>query len=285
MKPRSKFRARINELKPSTQANEQTQPNVKVVEVKHTDAFANIVNTWGHFSGNYAEWPGFCDRFKARMRDRDDVPITHKWGHLRASLSGEALRALGNWQDTDSNYKHAWNRLCSRYNDDYMAVHTLIKRLLNIQLMQQPSNVAIRNIVDTVHECLSPLNAYVSTDTWDPLIIFLVVDKLDNETRREWEKYRHTLLNIRNENTDANDSQASQHAEETQSNASNFEEVSANLPTWTQMEEFLNQQAKILRDSDHQKASGTQNKKIILKILQQRKKPKWSTSQAVQTPQ
>lgn len=167
------------------------------------DALANIPNSWGYFSGDYSEWPAFRDRYKNRMHDRIDVLITHKWGYLRSSLSGDALRALGKWQDTDDNYEHAWQRLCSQYNDDYMAVQTLIQRLLNVQKMQKASSKTLRNILDTVHECVSQLGAYVSTKYWDPLLIFLVVDKVDDETRRDWEKHRHSLIKSSNANADA----------------------------------------------------------------------------------
>lgn len=73
------------------------------MEVKQPDALTNIPNSWGNFIGDYSEWPGFRDRYKSRMHDRKDVLITHKWGYLRSSLSGDALRAMGNWQDTDEN--------------------------------------------------------------------------------------------------------------------------------------------------------------------------------------
>lgn len=250
MKTRSKLRARIAELTPQQPAAPQ-QP--VQVEVKQTDALTNIPNSWGHFSGDYAEWPGFRDRYKSRMHDRTDVLITHKWGHLRSSLSGDALRALGKWQDTDDNYEHAWKRLCSQYNDDYMAVQTLIQRLLNVQKMQKASSKALRNILDTVHECISQLGAYVSTKHWDPLIIFLVVDKIDDETRRDWEKHRHSLIKSSNASLDASqqqdDDSASQQSEAIGGNAS--------LPVWSEMEAFLDQQAKILRDVPQRQPSNS----------------------------
>lgn len=52
--------------------------------------------------------------------------------------------------------------------------------------MQSASN--IKSLLDTTTECLNALKSLkLSTDSWDPLIIFLVVQKLDPDTHREWE--------------------------------------------------------------------------------------------------
>lgn len=182
---RSKVRARIAGLIPKIPQPPVVAPQPVMVELKQPDALANIPNSWGKFNGDYAEWPSFRDRFKARIHERTDILITHKWGYLRSSLSGDALRAMGTWKDTDENYEHAWNRLFSQYNDDYMAVQTLIQKLLNIPRIHRATS-------DTVHGCLSQLSRYVSTQSWDPLLIFLIVDKLDNDTRKDWEKLRHS---------------------------------------------------------------------------------------------
>lgn len=253
---RSKIRARIAQItpKPDAQPAVVTQQPL-TVELKQPDALANIQNSWGYFSGDYAEWPSFRDRYKSRMHDRTDVLVTHKWGHLRASLSGDALRAMGRWQDTDENYIHAWNRLCSQYNDDYMAVQTLVQKLLNIPKMQRATSEGLRNIIDTVHECLSQLEAYVSVNSWDPLIIFLVIDKLDKHTRTDWEKLRHSLSKkstlTHGSNQNLNQTQNEVDVNVNDDAASQTGEASGGqvtLPTWPQMEDFLDQQAKILRD-------------------------------------
>lgn len=259
MATRSKIRKRISDLMPKVDAHPQpvAQQPLKV-EIHQPEATVNIPNSWGHFSGDYAEWPAFRDRFKARIHDRKDVLITQKWGHLRASLSGYALQAMGQWKDTDENYQHAWNRLCSQFNDDYMAVQTLIQKLLNIPKLQRATSEGLRNINDTVHGCLSQLTSYVSVTNWDPLVIFLVVDKLDNDTRKDWEKHRHSLratstLHGSNPNINAfgaedMDEAASVNASQAASQTDEAAGPSVVLPTWPQMEEFLDRQAKILRD-------------------------------------
>lgn len=255
---RSKIRGRLAEITPKPAATQQQMPTPQPVTIITQESSANIPNSWGHFAGDYAEWPSFRDRYKARIHARKDILTTHKWGYLRSSLSGDAQSAMGKWKDTDENYEHAWNRLCHQYDDSYMAVQTLIQKLLNIQKMQRASSEALRNISDIVHGCLSQLGSYVSTASWDPLIIFLIVDKLDNDTRKDWEKQRHSLM-----------SSSSAHSSTQNLNASNNEPDAqvdddegavggqVTLPTWTQMEAFLDQQAKILRDIAASQASSS----------------------------
>lgn len=78
---RSKIRSRIAQITPAPVPNAQAMFNAQApltVELKQPDALANIQNTWGHFSGNYADWPAFRDSYKSRMHDRSDVLPTHK---------------------------------------------------------------------------------------------------------------------------------------------------------------------------------------------------------------
>lgn len=46
--------------------------------------------------------------------------------------------------------------------------------------------------MDTTTECLNSLiNLGVPTNSWDPIIVFLVVQKLDIQTHKEWEEHAY----------------------------------------------------------------------------------------------
>lgn len=260
---RVKLRTRIAEITPEAKTANPREVTVKLQQSNTRD----IPNSWGHFSGDYAAWPQFCDRFKAHIHDKTEISIADKWHHLRSSLSGEALRSLSRWDETDENYSIAWKWLCTQYRDKYMAVQTLIEKLLSIPKLSHASRDGLRNIIDTVHECLSQLAVYVSVKDWDPLIIFLVVDKLDHETHKDWERTRRDL-NPETPNMGSNTSLNNAGAVGGVSNANATSSMVGNnanaatavaqiddaneptdtLPSWAQMEQFLDQQAKILRD-------------------------------------
>lgn len=64
-----------------------------------------------------------------------------------------------------------------------------------MQSINKESPVSIRKLIDTVLKNLRSLKILGEpTDSWDTLIIYLVVSKLDPATEREWEQYKGTLI-------------------------------------------------------------------------------------------
>lgn len=71
-KSRAKLRQKIAELKPvpDAQPTQQvvqqvgsSQPTAVNVHLQTPGGLVNVTNTWGTFSGDYAAWPSFRDRF------------------------------------------------------------------------------------------------------------------------------------------------------------------------------------------------------------------------------
>lgn len=229
-------------LMPTTQPPLIAQQS-DAIDNEQSSASVDIQNSWGHFNGDYAEWSKFRDRFKADVHERKDIPITLKWYHLRSSLSGDALRLMGVLRHADEDYVHAWQRLCHQYDDHYAVIQTLIRRMLNLPKMEYASADNLCNMIDTIRCCLSQLSGYISTQNWDKLVILFVVDKLDNETSKDWERLRYNLTAP----SESNAPDSSLNAENDQSDKQE-EAVGGliQLPTWSQLEKFLEEQAKIL---------------------------------------
>lgn len=87
----------------------------------------NITNTWGEFKGDYLQWQSFLDRFTAAIHENNKVSTIRKFHFLRASVTGAAARAMGNWPFTEQNYIRAWNRLIEVYEDEYLVVQMLVR--------------------------------------------------------------------------------------------------------------------------------------------------------------
>lgn len=65
-----------------------------------------------------------------------------------------------------------------------------MKRLFYLKKINVQSPTQLKGLIDNTKECLTSLNALnIYTGTWDPLIIFLVIQKLDQESHRAWESY------------------------------------------------------------------------------------------------
>ncbi|XP_045503995.1 uncharacterized protein LOC123700724 [Colias croceus] len=99
---------------------------------------------------------------------------------------------LRNIPITGSNYKQAWDTLKGRFGNKKMIVTSILKRLFNQKKVVNQSASQIKAILDTTTECIQSLNNLnINTDSWDPIIIFLVGQKLDTESLKDWEELTH----------------------------------------------------------------------------------------------
>lgn len=144
------------------------------------------------FSGVYEEWPAFQDMYETLIHNNAALSNVQRLHYLKTSLSGEAESLLKHVQVTGDNYEPSWTMLKSRYGNKRIIVNSLLKRLfMQKKIINQSAN-QIKSLLDTTTECINSLkNMKIRTDSWDPLIIFLVVQKLDPETHRDWEEFAY----------------------------------------------------------------------------------------------
>lgn len=163
--------------------------NIRVIQ---TDAAGNIPNTWGTFSGDYAKWHTFRDRWLPIHRN-DEIKAITKFQALKAACIGEAAGALGEWDLTEDNYHKAFSRLSSIFEDDYMQIQAYMQKLIRLPRMKSNSSRMIRKMIDTVQQHIAGASRYIDIDEKQPYAVFTVIDKMDSETFRAWEKHRPTL--------------------------------------------------------------------------------------------
>lgn len=140
------------------------------------------------FSGNYSEWTNYKDLFKSLIHNNESLDDVQKLHYLKGSLTGDAEALVKTITITADNYKVCWDRLVSRYNNKRSMANSIIRRLMNQKSVTQESAAAIRQLLDTTNECLQSLrNMEVSTASWDLIIIYVVTQRLDPESRSKWE--------------------------------------------------------------------------------------------------
>ncbi|XP_026746588.1 uncharacterized protein LOC113507865 [Trichoplusia ni] len=141
------------------------------------------------FTGKYEEWQPFYDLFRTLIHDNGHLSRVQKLHYLKSNLSGEPEVLLRNFSITDTNYDEAWNQLIKRYNNTRFNSNAILKTLFTQKPVQLESASLIKQLVDTTSTCLKALkNMGVQTDTWDMVINYLVVSKLDAETIKLWEQ-------------------------------------------------------------------------------------------------
>lgn len=257
---RSTYRKQLKAV-PKEQA---AQPNAQNTQT--TDILGNVQNTWGTFGGDYTKWASFRDLFKAAVHVKDHIPPIQKFQLLKAAIKGPAERTMGAWDLTEANYQKAWERLLSVYEDDYLATQNLVRKLMNIPKLNIPTNKGIRKIIDEIHESKNQLEDYFDTDKWDPLILFMVIDKLDETTYRAWETYRASLpitQTKESETTQTQPTDNTQNVTQAEEGAAGGEAITVKkrkpckIPTWKNMDDFLEQQSRILLHAENRDNANT----------------------------
>ncbi|CAL8134640.1 unnamed protein product [Orchesella dallaii] len=131
----------------------------------------------------------FRDRFTASIVKNTSLCGSERLEYLNAAVKGEAERVIKSFQITDANFDEAWALLCKRYENNRELVFSILKSFLTQPKMNSESLPALRKLVDVSLQCqrsLAVLKRPVAQ--WDDMLVYTVVDKLDNSTKREWAK-------------------------------------------------------------------------------------------------
>ncbi|XP_075150806.1 uncharacterized protein LOC142224913 [Haematobia irritans] len=139
------------------------------------------------FDGDYMKWISFSDLF-TKMIHEQKIPNAHKMWYLKNHVMGEAASLIAHLAITEDNYPTAWQLLEHRYNNKRVMAATAIQRMLD-----QPSGAgslsALKRLHDTTKQCLAALsNLGLQTSSWDPLLIHLLVKKLDKSVHSQYEQ-------------------------------------------------------------------------------------------------
>lgn len=140
------------------------------------------------FDGNLEEWLSFRDLYVAAVHDNTGLTGAQKLQYLKASVKGDAAILLQAVSITNDNYEQAWELLNNRYQNRREIVTATLKRLVNHPAMRSESPTELRKLVDTTMECIRSLKVMkVPVEHWDIIISYLIVDKLDRESKQQWE--------------------------------------------------------------------------------------------------
>lgn len=141
------------------------------------------------FSGKYSEWVSFRDLFASLIHNNPKVDDVQKLHCLKGCVIGEAEQLLRHIPVTSDNYKVCWAQLENRYNNKRYLANNILKKLTTQKVLVSESASAIKQLLDTTKESLHALKGIgVDISTWDIIIIHLVSQKLDSESRKQWEQ-------------------------------------------------------------------------------------------------
>lgn len=148
------------------------------------------------FDGSYDQWLEFRDTYMSIIHNSNNLENVQKFHYLRSVLTGNALQVIKSLEFSADNYLVAWGLLENRYNNNRLLVHNHVKAIFSAQSMSKESAAQIRKLIDTMLRNIRALKTLGEpTDTWDTLIIHIIVSKLDSSTEREWELHKSNSTN------------------------------------------------------------------------------------------
>ncbi|XP_067129093.1 uncharacterized protein [Centruroides vittatus] len=141
------------------------------------------------FSGNVEDWLSFHDLFKASVDNNSNLSNCQKLQYLKSSCRGYALKIIQSLPILDSNYETAMELLRERFSNKRELVNALIKKSITIPSITDSSQ-SILQAVDITNECVRSLSVLDQDITGfsEVLIVYLITEKFDKNTRSWWER-------------------------------------------------------------------------------------------------
>ncbi|KYQ59875.1 hypothetical protein ALC60_01070 [Trachymyrmex zeteki] len=140
------------------------------------------------FSGDYAQWSPFRDLFKSIVMENNDLSDVEKFHYLKMSLTGEPAQQLKNIPITSENLKRSWEILMTRYDNKRVQIDAQLSALFAIRKLKTAGATKIKKLLGDVKEALDALETLeCPVKSWDHIIVFMIVRKLDVESLKEWE--------------------------------------------------------------------------------------------------
>lgn len=140
------------------------------------------------FSGEFNKWIGFRDMFEAMVHTKEHLSTTVKYTRLMKALKGSAAQVVAGFLPTDDNYESAWTTLKARYDNARLIVTSHLNIFLGMPPLDKESNSGLRRLVDITNETTRSLAAMKRpVETWDDILVHILVSKLPKATIISWE--------------------------------------------------------------------------------------------------
>ena len=102
---------------------------------------------------------------------------------------GEASRRLGTLEITEANYQVAWDALLCRYDNRRPRLTTHLSRLISAPSVNIKVPRDLNRLLDTFEESIRAFRGLERpVTTWDDWFVQLIVSKLYQATRTDWER-------------------------------------------------------------------------------------------------
>lgn len=163
-----------NSLENSILLNERIKSSIPPIKIKP-------------FTGTATEWVEFKATCNSILNDKVDE--THKLQCLKESLIGEPRELVSHILPSVGAYDRALLILKNRYENTRTIVNTQLRQFFSLEKCENESATSIRKIVNSISNLLSTMECCnTNASSWDPILIFYITLKLDNNSLKHWEE-------------------------------------------------------------------------------------------------
>ena len=183
---------RQSEVPPVNQIN-ISPPDVQVVQ-KRTATVKLPQFALPTFSGQTAEYLSFINHFDAAILKNTALQPSEKLLYLQSACQGDAKILISKLLLTDSNLRVALDLLEERYGTKSEIRKVHYEALFAAPKTRENDSQSFRKLLQIFSTNLDGLiQCGVVWKSWKPLLMFMMVKCLDNDTRKHWElKYEDT---------------------------------------------------------------------------------------------
>lgn len=150
--------------------HEAAPPNFKLPPIK--------IRT---FKGNLEDWP----EFKATCNSvfTDAIPEVQRLQYLKDVLVDEPLELVRHITPYEGAFNAAWMILKNRYDNTRAIVYACFARFFDLPQLQTESADGLKYMLNVTNHTLAVIKGYqIAVSTWDPILVFILSRKLDNES-------------------------------------------------------------------------------------------------------
>lgn len=142
------------------------------------------------FQGDCQEWQSFFDLFNSSVHDKISLSAAQKLQYLKSLLRGEPLGLIKHLNVTEANYIEAYQILIKRYDRKKATINSYIDTFIHMPAISRVNSSNIRKLASTTEEMIRGLKAIgTQGEARDPWLIHILVNKLDDESRRFWQHH------------------------------------------------------------------------------------------------
>ena len=115
------------------------------------------------------------------------IGCIQKFYYLRSSLTGDALKIIGEVPLIAENYQEAYNLLCEKYENNRVLFSKHMKSFSSLPIIKSEDAASLTQLLNVSKECICVLKSFgFELKHFEPILVYYLAEKLPHDTREFW---------------------------------------------------------------------------------------------------